>query len=458
MQHIHLIGIGGTGLSAIALLLKERGYIVSGSDQKMSPLARNLQEQGITVHIGHQASNVQGATLVVRSSAIREDNPEVLAARAAGIPVLKRQDLLGEWMAGSFGIAIAGTHGKTTTSAMLAWVLKSLGKDPSYLLGGISKNLGENAHAGSGKYFVIEADEYDRMFLGLKPQMILLTIVEHDHPDCYPTPEDYLSAFGTFLQTLPAGGVVIANGGDLASMAIPIPAQVRRLTYGFTSNVDYQANVISSTGKGGYQFELVLQDASLKGITVSLQVPGRHNVLNALAVLAACHQLDLSLKEAAEALSMYQGTGRRFDLRGEALGVTIIDDYAHHPTEIRATLEAAHTRYPGRTLWVVWQPHTYSRLQTLQNDFLNAFVLADHVLVTDVYAAREINPDFSTARVVSQMPHPSALFTGSLKSTSDYLLEHIAPGDVLLVLSAGDADQISDTVLTGLKKREQPDG
>ncbi len=455
MQHIHLIGIGGTGLSAIALLLKERGYTVSGSDRALSPLAQHLQSIGIPVFIGHAAENVAGADLVVRSSAVREDNPEVTAAHAAGIPVLRRQEFLGQLMTTTYGIAIGGTHGKTTTSAMLAWVLTSLGSDPSYILGGVSKNLGGNAHAGQGQYFVIEADEYDRMFLGLKPRMILLTLVEHDHPDCYPTQAEYQAAFAEFLATLPAGGLVLVNQADQASLALPVPAGVIRKTYGLTPAADYYAVISDAEGRGGYPYHLYARGTSEALAAVHLQVPGRHNVLNSLAVLAAVHTLGLPLSAAAQAVDQFQGTGRRFDILGVADGVTIIDDYAHHPTEIRATLEAARTRYAGHRILAVWQPHTYSRTLTLREAFIGAFAAADAVFVTEVYAARESNPDFSSAEVAAQMHHPEAVFCPTLQDAADRLLAQLVPGDILLVLSAGDADQISAAVLASLQKKEQ---
>jgi UDP-N-acetylmuramate--alanine ligase len=455
MQHIHLIGIGGTGLSAIALLLKERGYIVSGSDRALSPLAAGLQRAGISVFVGHKAENITGADLVVRSSAVHVDNPEVQAALAAGIPVLRRQEFLGQLMSDLYGIAVAGTHGKTTTSAMLAWCLYALDQDPSYILGGVAKNLHGNAHAGQGKYFVIEADEYDRMFLGLKPQMAVLTIVEHDHPDCYPTLAEYQQAFTEFVATLPAGGLLLAHQADAAAMSLPVPQGVVRKTYGMADTADYRAVITAAEGRGGYSYDFFIGQAATAAAHVDLQVPGRHNVLNSLAVLAVIDLLGLPVITAAQALGQYLGAGRRFDILGEANGVTVIDDYGHHPTEIKATLEAARTRYPDRRIWAVWQPHTFSRTQALMNEFVQSFIAADHVLVTEVYAARESDPDFSAAQVVEKIQQPAANFCPTFRDAIALLNAQLVPGDVLIVLSAGDADQISAAVLAEMRKKEQ---
>jgi UDP-N-acetylmuramate--alanine ligase len=460
MTRVHFIGIGGSGLSAIARLLQESGYTVTGSDRAFSPFVADLQGLGIRVHIGHQPENVVGAEMVVRSSAVLDDNPEVIAARAAGIPVLKRADFLGQLMQGKTGIAVAGTHGKTTTTAMLAWVLTALKQEPSFIVGGVLTNLGVNACAGKGQTFVIEADEYDRMFLGLKPVIEVVTNVEHDHPDCYPTPEDFFASFLDFVRLLPADGLLVACADDrgaarLAEQARQLGTQVA--TYGLMDNkaMTTVARKLTPNEKGGFTFEAVLGQ---KSFNVALMVPGRHNVLNALAVLTVCDALHLPLVEVSAALGQFSGTGRRFELRGQAGGVTVYDDYAHHPTEIRATLAAARTRHPGQRIWAVWQPHTYSRTQTLFEAFTRAFEDADEVIVTEIYRAREPQQDFSALEVVQAMPHPSARFIAELSDVSDYLVSCLRPGDVLLVLSAGDAEQVSAQVLHRLQKSEVTHG
>ncbi len=455
MKHYHLIGIGGSGISAIARVLLERGEQVSGSDRQASAVARPLEASGAIISIGHRAENVQGADLVVRSSAIPDDNVEVLAARQTGIPVLKRAEFLDEFLRGYRVIAVAGTHGKTTTTAMLAWMLSALGRAPSYIIGGVSQNLKSNAHAGSGPDFVIEADEYDHMFLGLTPALAVVTNVEHDHPDCYPTPESFYEAFRQFAgRLLPEGSLVgCADDPGARRLLDEMAGSGRRIAgYGINpgATVEYRAEELSINRAGGYDFQFYHGDRPVGG--VQLQVPGVHNVRNALATLAAADLLELPFGQSAQALGDYRGTARRFELRGEVKGITVIDDYAHHPTAIKATLAAARARYPQRDLWVVWQPHTYSRTRSLAAEYANAFEDADHVLVSEVYAAREDPPTngFSARHVVAAMRHPDARFEPEFGPAVDYLVTRLHPGSVLIVLSAGDADQISSGVLEGL--------
>ena len=468
MEHIHLIGIGGSGLSAIARLLKEMGYAVSGSDRAETPLLAGLRSAGITIGLGHSPQNIANADLVVRSSAIPDENVEVAAARAAGIPVLKRADFLGRLMIGKTGIAVAGTHGKTTASAMLVWLLTALGQEPSFIVGGVLNNLGVNARAGKGKTFVIEADEYDHMFLGLKPDIEVVTNVEHDHPDCYPTPADFQAAFVEFVKLLPPDGVLVAcfeDAGAHALLAEAGRAGRKAVAYGNSDQLSVNsdqwalAKNVKANERGGFSFEAIINPltGTLRGrqsSIINLQVPGSHNVLNALAALAVGSLLGLSLEAAAQALGKFTGTGRRFEVRGEANGIVVIDDYAHHPSEIRATLSAARSLYADRRIWAVWQPHTFSRTQTLFDQFTHAFADADQVIVTEIYAAREPIQDYSAAQVVQAMPHLSAQFIPDLPAVSNYLVSHLQPGDVLLVLSAGDADLVSTQVLATMRTSE----
>jgi UDP-N-acetylmuramate--alanine ligase len=458
MTHVHLIGIGGTGLSAIARVLLESGYTVSGSDLQESPLGQAVQAAGAQVFVGHAAENIAGANLIVRSSAIPNSNVEVQAALSASIPVLKRADFLGQLMAGRLGIAVAGTHGKTTTTAMIAWVLTALGQDPSFIVGGVISNLGINARAGAGLTFVIEADEYDRMFLGLHPQIAVVTNIEHDHPDIYPTPADFQAAFQDFVGCLKPEGYLLLCGDDPGALELLLTAHeksLRTLTYGIRNpQSDYRAKNLRTVPDGGYAFDIYRSDTFLEQI--SLRVPGEHNVLNALAAFAIAHQLELALPAAAKALSEFRGTGRRFEVLGEARGITVIDDYAHHPTEIRATLSAAAARYPGRDLWVVWQPHTYSRSKTLFDDFAASFGDAQHVIVTEVYPSREpIDPYFSAQQFIQAMQHQDAHFVAGLPEVTSVLFARLEPGDVLLVLSAGDANQVSAQVFASLSHQTE---
>jgi len=459
MTHVHLIGIGGSGLSAIARLLKESGYTVTGSDRMLSTFAADLQTAGVTIYIGHHPRNIQGADWIVRSSAIPDTNIEVLAAKRANIPVYKRADFLGKLMEDKTGIAVAGTHGKTTTTAMIAFLLTELGRDPSFIAGGVLSNYNVNARAGKGKPFVIEADEYDRMFLGLKPRIEVVTNLEHDHPDIYPTYQDMVSAFESFIALLPVDGTLIGCVEDSGAAALLNKARREGrnvIAYNLQAEMTInalqwmQARSVKPNARGGFDFDATTNIGEIASAHVSLQVPGEHNVRNALAALAVIVELGLPLKEAAAQLSFFKGAGRRFEVKGEKRGITVIDDYAHHPTEIKATLAAARARYPHRRIWAVWQPHTYSRTQTLFYEFTRAFQDADEVIVTEIYPSREPKQDFSSAEVVSGMPHLSARFIASLEETTEYLLKHLRNKDVLLVLSAGDADQISTNVLAGL--------
>ena len=464
MTHVHFIGIGGSGLSAIARLLLESGYTVSGSDRALTPFADEVRKAGATVYVGHHPRNIANADSVVMSSAISADNPEVQAAKRAKIPVYKRADFLGQLMAEKKGIAIAGTHGKTTTTAMTAWVLTELGRDPSFIVGGVLNNLGVNAHAGKGNTFVIEADEYDNMFLGLRPQITVVTSLEHDHPDMFPTFEAMYVVFEKFVNLLPEDGALIVSAEDAGALTLLPPARRKGINIiGYyiqnenTISSPYwvMAREVKSNQRGGFDFVVSsnLGATGLDSVEVSLQVPGQHNVRNALAVFAIVELLGLSSEKAAQALGKFSGTGRRFQLRGEVNGISIFDDYAHHPTEIKATLEGARARYPERRIWAVWQPHTYSRTQTLFLEFARAFKDADEVIVTEVYAAREPKQDFTSAEIVSAMPHLSARYLATNSEVTSYLLRSLKPKDVVIVMSAGDADQISTDLVKAFQER-----
>ena len=455
MTHYHFIGIGGTGMSPIAQILVEKGHSVSGSDLIISPMAHGLQKLGVRVIAGHDAQNITGADIVIRSSAIHDDNVEVLAALKIGIPVLKRSDFLGELTREKSVIAIAGTHGKTTTTSLMAWVLVNLGEDPSYIIGGVSKNLKSNAHAGKGNYFVIEADEYDGMFLGLHPDLLIVTNIEHDHPDYYPTPKEYLDAFEHLIKLINSDGdlLVCKDNPQSESLLNHLPAGVHGYSYGVSSKTDFNATKIQHIKDCGINFSAHLSNG-YQMQDIQMQVPGNHNVLNALAVLSAVNLLGFPVEKCRKAFESFIGVERRFDILGTAGGVTVIDDYAHHPTEIIATLAAARCRFPGRVLWTIWQPHTYSRTQTLFKDFIKAFKESDHVIVTEIFRSREKEQDYSSAELARQIQHADARFMNDFKSIITYLIQHLKAGDVLLVLSAGDADQISAQIYQELQKNE----
>jgi UDP-N-acetylmuramate--alanine ligase len=465
-RHVHFIGIGGTGLSAIATVLLERGETISGSDRQTSEITRRLEESGMTVYIGHRSENVAGAELVIRSSAIRDDNVEVQAARKAGIPVLKRADFLAYLTDQQRPIAVAGTHGKTTTTALITWLMNQLGRDPSYVIGSVARNLGKSAHAGKGEYFVIEADEYDRMFLGLKPWIAIVTNVEHDHPDCYPTREDFQQAFEAFVSRLVKGGTLVINIDDPGSAQLLEKSKsnkFRSFTYSLRDlSADYFAGNTQPASGGGFAFDLFIHGEKVTE-KIQLKIPGLHNVSNALAALGVIDLLGLPMEKAVRACETFEGTGRRFEMRGVAGEVSIIDDYAHHPTEIRSTLAAARARYPDRRIWAVWQPHTFSRTRVLLDEFSAAFQDADKVLVTEIFAARENLPangfsGLNAAQAISKMKESSeeiVFFEPTILDAVQFLVNGVQPGDVVLVLSAGDADQISAQLLDRLKETKR---
>ncbi len=449
MDHIHFIGIGGTGLSAIAKVLLEQGYQVSGSDLNDSPLFEAVKLAGGNVFLGHSSDNILGADLVIRSSAVPAENLEVQAALAANIPVLKRSEFLGRLMEGKQVVAVAGSHGKTTTTAMIAWILSALDRDPSYIVGGVVSNLETNARAGKGKTFVIEADEYDYMFLGLHPDWAVVTNVEHDHPDIFPTVESFEQAFRSFVKNLQPGGTLIICGEDPGSarLAEQLNMDQHLKVYGFEGKgQEYIARNLQINSRMGTDFEIVTNTPGRQDhLKVSLLVPGNHNVLNALAAFAVADSLGLDRIETAQVLGNFKGSERRFEVRGEYQGILIIDDYAHHPTEIRATLSAARSSYPGRRIWAVWQPHTYTRTQTLFSDFAEAFSEADRVVVLDVYAAREQQPvGFSISELVKKINHGHIAYIPGKTQAVDYLKNELTAGDLLLVFSAGDAIEIND--------------
>jgi UDP-N-acetylmuramate--alanine ligase len=450
-MHVHLIGIGGIGLSAIARVLHGWGYRVSGSDQQVSALTETLAAEGIVVHAGHQAEHVVGADLVIVSSAVPADNPEVVEGRRRGLPVLKREQFLGELTGGRHTLAVAGVHGKTTTTAMIAWILIQAELDPSFVVGGVMKNLASNAGAGTGPHFVIEADEYDRAFLGLQPDVALVTTLEHDHPDCYPTFEEMRAAFLAFAGGVTGGGLLIVGGEDAEARRIGelVASHGRRVeTYGFDSSWDWRAEGTQLGNSAAFQ--VWHQDNKLG--TCALQMPGRHNVLNALAALAATSEVGVGFNTAAAALTRFRGTERRFEVKGQVSSITVIDDYAHHPTEIRATLDAARLKFPGRPIWAVFQPHTYSRTAALMDHFATAFGEADHVLVTEIYAARELDAMGVSGRdVVARMDHPDVQHVETLDDAVAALLARIQPGDVIITLGAGDGYLIGTRVLEALQ-------
>jgi UDP-N-acetylmuramate--alanine ligase len=451
VKRVHIVGIGGSGMSAIARVLHEMGWTVAGSDQQASRFTESLAAAGVQVMIGHRAENVGEVEAVVISSAIAVDNVEVLAARERGLPVYKRADFLGELMVGRASVAVAGTHGKTTTTGLIAHVLQQAGLDPTYIVGGTLLDYDTNARAGAGP-FVIEADEYDHMFLGLKPTIAIVTNVEHDHPDMYPTLADMQAAFRLFVDRLPADGVLIACAQDRFARELArerIARGGRAIVYGLHRDDAYRADSIVPNNAGGSDF-LACRSGETLGLVRTRQ-PGEHNVLNTLAALAVAEELGVEFNVFRNAVADYRGAGRRFEVKGEARGVTVVDDYAHHPTEIKATLAAARRRFGERPLWAMFQPHTFSRTRTLMADFAESFVEADHVIVTEIFASREArDSSVSGLDLVHRMQHRDARFVPGLDEAAVVLAAELEPGDVLLTLGAGDGNRVGDEVLRRL--------
>ncbi len=456
-HRLHIVGIGGAGMSAIARVLRDRGHAVSGSDRVEGPMVRALRAEGIPVAVGHRAENVAGAELVLASSAVPEANVELAAAREAGIPVMRRPDFFPLLTAGYDLIAVAGAHGKTTVTGMIALILDEAGLDPGFIVGGVPLDLGTNGRAGTGRYFVIEADEYRHTFLALKPKIAVVTNIEFDHPDVFPGLRFVRLAFGDFVDGIVEGGTLVACNDDAVAHAVAASFHAnggRLVLYGLEEGrgVHWRAESIAPNAEGGVSF-LALRGGEVLG-KVRLRLPGRHNALNALAALAVAALVGVPFEQAAETLGHFVGTGRRFEVLGEAAGVTVIDDYAHHPTQIRAVLEAAAGRYAGRRLIVVWQPHTFSRIRALWDDFLTAFEGADEVIVLPVYAAREVDDGTLDQRTIAEaLEHPRVRAVGSLEEAADELAEVVQAGDVVLLLGAGNEYEVGHRLLQALEVR-----
>ncbi len=453
---VHLLGIGGAGLTPIATVLHESGVIVSGSDAQSSARTESLQQRGIQVYPSQIAENLtslpadQRPDVVLISSAVNAENPERQAAEALGIPVVKRREFLAVLLAERSVIAVAGTHGKSTTTAMIVHTLHENGIDAGYIIGSDLPGYG-NAHNGSAEWFVIEADEYDRMFLGLSPQVSVLTNVEWDHPDCYPTPASFQRAFAQFVDQTRHDGLVIACGDDDGAEELRAfsPSRGWWISYGLDEDAELRAVAPIVAPNGCYTTEILWWGAPL--VTLSLSVPGIHNVWNGMAALAVARYCGLAVTDAAAALGRYAGISRRFEWKGEAKGVTVIDDYAHHPTEVMATLAAARARFGTRRIWAIFQPHTFSRTRQMLHEMAASFAHADRVIVTDIYAARE-NDDGSlkASELVAASDHPAIQHIGGLEAIADYLAENVTAGDVVITLGAGTSYQIGEMLLARL--------
>ncbi len=457
IQRIHFVGIGGIGMSGIAEVLLNLGYKVSGSDLKLSPVTERLQAMGASVFEGHQPEHITGSDVVVISSAVPSNNPEVEAARAQHIPVIPRAEMLAELMRLKYGIAVAGMHGKTTTTSMIAAALAAGGLDPTVVVGGRVDALGSNARVGKSRYLVAEADESDRSFLNLSPIVEVVTNLDREHMDCYRDMRDVEQTFAEFMDRVPFYGIVIACADD-ENLRKLLPAVRRRvLTYGTHENADFRITDRTFAPGDGERLSMSTFRIRYREVDLGefrLRVPGAHNILNATAAVAVGMGLDVAVERIREALEQFNGVDRRFQVKGRASGVVVIDDYGHHPTEIRATLAAA--RHCGfRRVHVIFQPHRYSRTQLLMDEFATAFHDADSLLLLDIYPASEAPIPAITSQVlaerISQSGTGEVYYAASFDQAVRLACELAQPGDMILTLGAGNVSQLGALVLARLE-------
>jgi UDP-N-acetylmuramate--alanine ligase len=448
IQHIHFVGIGGSGMSGIAEVLLNLGYTVSGSDLKRSAVTDRLTALGATVAEGHDGQHVGGAHVVVTSTAVASANPEVAEARRLGIPVIPRAEMLAELMRLKYGVAVAGSHGKTTTTSMVALVLDRGGLDPTVVVGGRLGVLGSGARLGRGEFMVAEADESDRSFLKLTPTVAVVTNIDREHLDTYRDLADVQDAFLGFINKVPFYGAAVLCLDD-APVQDLLPRVTRRVvTYGLSPQAHVSARDLE-VGPLGSTYTATLRGEALGRI--ALQVPGAHNAVNSLAAVAVAADLGVPFEAARSGLESFSGVDRRFQVRGEVGGTLVIDDYGHHPTEVRVTLETLRTRAGRRRTVVLFQPHRYTRTQALWDDFCRAFHLADVLFVTDIYPAGEAPIEGVTAealsRAIAERGHRRAEYAGDLKAATERLAAEVAGDDVVLTLGAGSVWTAGEEIL-----------
>jgi len=452
IEKIHFVGIGGIGMSGIAEVLLNLGYKVSGSDLRRSDITERLAGLGGEIHYGHERKNIAGADVVVISSAVKEDNPEVLEARECLVPVIPRAEMLAELMRMKYGIAIAGTHGKTTTTSMVATLLGHGGIDPTIVIGGRLNSIGSNARLGQGKFLVAEADESDGSFLKLSPTIAVVTNIDADHLDFYSGIEEIKDTFVEFINKVPFFGLAVLclDSGNVADI---IPRVKKRfITYGLSAQADFRARDIRLSGLST-SFVAQYRGETLGEIT--FRMPGAHNVLNALAAIAVAMELNVPFSVIQEGFRNFGGVGRRFQVKGEVNDIMVVDDYGHHPAEIRATLAAAKGGW-DRRLVVVFQPHRYTRTKELYDEFVKAFYDADVLVVTDIYAAGEqpiegVSAE-SLARSIKNHGQKEVTHISSREQLLDHLVNELRAGDLVLTLGAGNIWQTGESLLQKLGK------
>jgi UDP-N-acetylmuramate--alanine ligase len=456
IQHIHFVGIGGIGMSGIAEVLANLGFRVSGSDLKSSSVTERLQELGVEFAEGHRAENVGDAHVVVRSTAVRDDNPEIVEARRRSIPVIPRAEMLAELMRlKPQTVAVAGSHGKTTTTSMVATVLGHADLDPTFVVGGVVGAYRSNARLGKSDLMVVEADESDRSFLMLTPTIAVVTNIDREHMDYYKDMMDVRKCFEDFVNKVPFYGAAILCLDDPHVQAVIPHVERRRVTYGLSAQADVSAHGIRFDDGFGSSFT-VWRGSEAVG-EVHLRVPGLHNVYNSLAAIAVGLELEIPFEQIAGALNAFAGAERRFQRKGEEAGVLVVDDYGHHPTEIKATLAAAKIGSAGRRIVVLFQPHRYSRTHDLMEEFARSFNNADMLLVTDIYAASEDPIEGVTSEALTEAiksyGHKNAHYTGALDHAAEILRDQVRAGDLVITLGAGTVHRVGDQLLKLLREK-----
>ncbi len=453
IKKLYFVGIGGSGMSGIAEVLHNLGFQIEGSDHVGSGITEYLRSLGVPVHCSHQRENIRDADVVVISSAVGEDNPEVEEARRRKIPVIKRAEMLGELMRLKFSIGVSGTHGKTTVTSMIGRILQEGDYQPTLIVGGIVADLGTGAALGRGDYLVAEADEFDRSFLSMFPTIAVVTNIEPDHLECYADMDDLLQSFLTYMNRVPFYGSVVVSGDDERLAKLRPQLTRRHATFGFGIGADYRAaDIRLQPGQSTFS---VYHGQTLLG-EITLRVPGRHNVANALAAAAVCQELGVPFATTANALFKFGGVGRRFEILGEFNGVLVVDDYAHHPTEIAAALQTAKEVYARRVI-VVFQPHLYSRTRNFAGEFAEALALADRCLLVDIYPAREKPIKGVTSEIIMQRGQEKGIgdFTsvGSEENAVAHVGRMVRPGDLVIVMGAGSITRIREDLVRMLQAR-----
>ena len=449
--HIHFIGIGGISMSGLAEILLGEDFVISGSDSKSSPITQALEKKGATIYYGQRATNItDDVDVVVYTAAIHPDNPEFACAKEKGLPMLTRAELLGQIMMNyDTPVAISGTHGKTTTTAMVSHILLAGDCDPTISVGGILPAIGGNIRVGNSETFVTEACEYTNSFLSFYPTMEVILNIEADHLDFFKDIDDIRHSFRLFMEKLPKDGILVINGDihNLSELINGLDCEI--ITVGHGESCDYRASNISYNEFAQASFDVT--DASNTTLGhIQLSVPGEHNVYNALAAVALCKKLNLSMDAIAAGLLNFHGTQRRFEKKGVVNGITIIDDYAHHPQEITATLTAA-KKYPHKKIWCIFQPHTYTRTKALLTDFAKALSLADEVVLAKIYPARETDDlgiSSDNIRVLLEQAGTSAHYFETFEEIEKFILQHAASGDLVITMGAGDVVKIGEDLIS----------